>query len=107
MNTFATDTGKAAGARYQMLGTVPTPVVGLSGMVIDTRVHNQLSRGFLIVNTTGTPGQFWPHNIRHPGIVSKPAPGNVKPKQTTTWYVPKPIINLILYCVQRDSRASR
>jgi hypothetical protein len=90
--------------KFRMFDYVNDRIKAQADMVIDTRVHDQRGRGYLIVNTTGTRGQFWKRDIPHPGVVSKPSPSGVKPRQTTTWYVPKPIINLILYCVQRDSR---
>lgn len=72
---------------------------GQSGIVIDTRVNRQ--SGYLIVNTTGG---FNPYKeLTPPGVVIKPA--RFSPKETTTWYVPDPMVKLILFCLSRQLAA--
>lgn len=72
---------------------------GQPGIVIDTRVSQQ--KGSIIVNTTGG---FNPlKEIEPPGVIIKPA--RFSPKETTTWYVPEPMVKLILFCVGRQLNA--
>jgi len=73
-------------------------IKGQPDIVIDTRVRDARSPdGYVVVNTTG--GR-WPDPIGDPGIIRKPPPANVKPKQASTWFVPVPLVNLILYCAR-------
>lgn len=71
---------------------------GSGNIVIDTRVEDARQRGrYIVVNTTGG---FVPDiELRPPGLLVKPARSS--PKETTTWFVPEPLINLILYCVSK------
>lgn len=69
---------------------------GQPGLVIDTRVYDRRSEGgFLIVNTTGG---SWPPL---PEMLFKPARSS--PKETTTWYLPQPMIKLILHCLSKQA----
>ncbi len=69
---------------------------GQPGIVIDTRVSQQ--KGYLVVNTTGG---FNPYReLVPPGVIIKPA--RFSPKETTTWYVPEPMVKLILHCLSRQ-----
>lgn len=71
---------------------------GQSGVVIDTRVHDLRGQGrYIVVNTTG--GTRPPH---WPGEVVRPA--NASPRETVTWYVPAPLIRLILYTLDQQLR---
>jgi hypothetical protein len=69
---------------------------GEPGIKIDTRVEDFRSNGhFIVVNMTGgTRPPIWP------GEVCKPA--KAKPREDTTWYLPEPLINLILYSLSRQ-----
>jgi hypothetical protein len=68
---------------------------GQSNLRIDTRVNDLRAKGgYIVVNTTG--GDL-PDQIPLSGIVFKPA--RFSPKEVATWYVPEPLVKLILYCV--------
>jgi len=68
---------------------------GQSGIQIDTRVKDMRQQGgYIIVNITGGNA---PDNIMEPGSVLKPA--RYSPKEDTTWYVPEPLVKLMLYCL--------
>lgn len=70
---------------------------GQPGIAIDTRVYDRRSDGgYIIVNTTGG---FWPPL---PEMLLKPA--RHSPKETTTWYLPQPLIRLILHCLSQQNR---
>ena len=79
-------------------------IKGQSRIVIDGRVNDLRANGFIIFHTTGTRQQRWSRQIPAPGITAKPPTSEIHPKQATTWYVPKPLINLILYCVGKYGR---
>jgi hypothetical protein len=71
---------------------------GQPGLQIDTRVSDQRNRGgYIVVNMTG--GNQPPLQLPGP-IILKPARSS--PKETTTWYVPDPMINLILYTLSKQ-----
>jgi hypothetical protein len=70
---------------------------GQPGIQIDTRVNDLRSRGgFIVVNMTGG---SQPPQIAQP-IVLKPA--RFSPKETSTWYLPEPMISLILYTLSKQ-----
>jgi hypothetical protein len=72
---------------------------GQGSVQIDTRVNDLLKeKHHIVVNTTG--GQY-PDLLPPPGIILKPAKNS--PKETTTWYVPAPLIRLMLYCLDNQS----
>lgn len=71
---------------------------GQPGIVIDTRVNDLRPRGrYIVVNITGG---FAPPEILPPGIVIKPARNS--PKTNATWYVPEPLIKLILHALSKQ-----
>lgn len=70
---------------------------GQPGLQIDTRVKDMRSSGrYIVVNMTG--GSELPQ-LAGP-IVLKPA--RASPKEATTWYVPDPLISLILYTLSKQ-----
>ncbi len=71
--------------------------------VIDTRVNDLRQAGkFIIVNTTG--GYRGPY-IPPPGELVKSPPDS--PKEASVWYVPEPMINLILYSISQQMKMRR
>lgn len=65
---------------------------GRPGIIIDTRVLDQRQQGgYIVVNTTGAP------NRHPPPLLAKPAKWS--PKEDSTWYVPVPLVKLMLYCL--------
>jgi hypothetical protein len=71
---------------------------GQPGLQIDTRVNDLRSRGrYIIVNMTG--GSLPGPQIQQP-VVIKPARSS--PKETSTWYVPEPMVSLILYTLGKQ-----
>lgn len=71
---------------------------GQPGQMIDTRVNDLRGSGhYIVVNMTGgTRPAAWA------GEVVKPA--GASPKQDSTWYVPEPLIKLILYSLAQQLR---
>ncbi|MEP6669702.1 MAG: hypothetical protein ABJF10_11150 [Chthoniobacter sp.] len=70
---------------------------GSSSIKIDTRVKDMRRQGgYIVVNTTGGVA---PDTILEPGVVLKPARNS--PKEDTTWYVPVPLVKLMLYCLEQ------
>jgi len=68
---------------------------GLSGIMIDTRVADLRGTGhYIVVNTTGGDA---PDSIPQPGVVLKPS--RYSPREDASWYVPEPLIKLMLYCL--------
>ena len=66
---------------------------------IDTRIHDRRTDDhFIVVNTTGGIAST---EIAEPGIVIRPA--QASPKETTTWYLPEPLIRLILFTLGRQT----
>jgi hypothetical protein len=63
---------------------------------IDTRVEDFRARGhFIVVNMTGgTRPPVWPSEIRKPATA--------KPREDSTWYVPEPLIRLILHSLSQQ-----
>ena len=55
----------------------------------------------IVVNTSGA-RDILPLELPPPGIVFKPAQAN--PRETTTWYVPEPLIKLMQYCLANQTR---
>jgi hypothetical protein len=71
---------------------------GQPGMQIDTRVNDLRDRGrYIVVNMTG--GNQPAPQLPQP-IVLKPARSS--PKETSTWYVPEPMVSLILYTLGKQ-----
>jgi len=71
---------------------------GQPGLQIDTRVNDQRTRGrYIVVNMTGGSQAA----IQLPAIIIL-KPAHFSPKQATTWYVPEPMINLILYTLSKQ-----
>lgn len=72
---------------------------GQSGIQIDTRVNDlrEAKRAIIVITTGGS----MPDLLSPPGVVVKPARSS--PKETTTWYVPEPLIRMILYCLDNQS----
>ena len=69
------------------------------GQAIDTRVNDARKVSHcVVVNATG--GRQ-PDLLSPPGIVFKPA--RYSPKETMTWYVPEPLVKLILYCLSNQA----
>ena len=70
---------------------------GQPGLQIDTRVNDlRSSGGYIVVNMTG--GSLLPHLVQP--VVLKPA--RFSPKETSTWYLPEPMISLILYTLSKQ-----
>ena len=66
---------------------------------IDTRIQDRRPEDhFIVVNTTGGIAST---EIAEPGIVIRPA--QASPKETTTWYLPEPLIRLILFTLGRQT----
>jgi hypothetical protein len=69
---------------------------GQPSIKIDTRVDDFRANGhFIVANMTGgTRPAIWPWELRKPATA--------KPRQDSTWYVPEPLINLILYSLSQQ-----
>ena len=73
---------------------------GQPRQIIDTRVLDLRSKGHLIVVKSSGANRPFPPIIQPVEIVEKPAGSAVN--ETTTWYVPEPLIKLILYCISKQ-----
>jgi hypothetical protein len=69
---------------------------GQPGIVIDTRVNDLRAQGrYIVINTTGgTRPAVWPSEVVKPAKSS--------PKEDSTWYVPEPLIKLMLFSLSQQ-----
>lgn len=73
---------------------------GQATVKIDTRLKDARTAGhYVVVNTTGRNAPM-PDELPAPVIIR---PARFSPKVTTTWYVPEPLIKLMLYCLDKQS----